>query len=196
MIVGLGNPGREYEGTRHNVGADWINLLAKKYNFELKENTKFKGLVAKTVIEEVECVLLAPTTFMNLSGQSVRLVADYFKVPLERMLVAYDEMAFEPGVARLKFGGGANGHNGLKSLFNSFDNQKKFFRLRIGVGHPGKPQMVTSYLTRQKIPSREQLKLDSCLDFQPSLLQEIMSGDLEKAMTSLHVKKVVDGEGL
>ena len=186
MIVGLGNPGKEYEQTRHNVGVNWVDSLASSYDAKFKENPKLKGWLAKASIEGVDCLLLKPATFMNQSGLSVRSVSEYFQISLGETLVVHDEMAFLPGVIKLKYGGGANGHNGLKSLFAELDNQREFYRLRIGVGHPGDSRAVTSYLTKHKISKEEQELMDDSINFSSSLISEIVNGYWEKAMSRLH----------
>ena len=186
LIVGLGNPGNEYLNTRHNVGAEWLDGLARSYDAQFKENSKLEGWVAKAMIEGTECLLLKPMTYMNESGLSVRLAARYFQIPINAILVAHDEMAFTPGTVRIKLGGGANGHNGLRSLFSELSNNREFYRLRIGVGHPGEVSKVTPYLTRHKIPSQEQNSIGDALNFPPTLIKEIVNADWEKAMTRLH----------
>ena len=186
LIVGLGNPGKEYEQTRHNVGMNWLNTLAKSYDARFKENPKLKGWLASATIEEVECLLLKPSTYMNQSGLSLRLVSDYFQIPLEETLVVHDEMAFLPGVVKLKSGGGANGHNGLKSLFSELGNNREFYRLRIGVGHPGDSRMVTPYLTKNKIPREEQQLMDDATNFSSSFIKEIVNGCWDRAINNLH----------
>ena len=186
LIVGLGNPGNEYLNTRHNVGTEWLDGLATSYDAQFEENARLEGWFAKADIEGIECLLLKPMTYMNGSGSSVRLAARYFKIPLESILVAHDEMAFTPGTVRIKLGGGANGHNGLRSLFSELSNNREFYRLRIGVGHPGVNSKVTPYLTRYKIPPDEQRSIADALNFSPSLMREIVNADWEKAMTRLH----------
>ncbi len=192
MIVGLGNPGKEYEQTRHNVGANWLNCLANSYDAKFKENLKLKGWLSQASIEGIDCLLLKPTTYMNQSGLSLRLVSNYFQIPLEATLVVHDEMAFSPGVVKLKHGGGANGHNGLKSVFDELNNKHDFYRLRIGVGHPGDSRMVTPYLTKQKISRDEQELIDESTNFSSSLLGEIVNGYWDKAMNSLHGQNSID----
>ena len=194
MIVGLGNPGSTYLKTRHNVGADWLDWLATAYEAEFIENSKLRGLFAKAVIEGKECFLLKPTTYMNHSGLSVSLAIRYFKIPARDILVAHDELAFGPGPVRIKLGGGANGHNGLRSLFSELNQDQDFCRLRIGVGHPGTASMVTPYLTKHKISPDEQKLIDDSLNFSPALMKDIVNGEWEKAMTRLHSKaKETDG---
>ena len=196
LIVGLGNPGNEYLNTRHNVGAEWLDGLATSYDAHFKENARLEGWFAKADIEGIECLLLKPMTYMNGSGSSVRLAARYFKIPLESILVAHDEMAFTPGTVRIKLGGGANGHNGLRSLFSELSNNREFYRLRIGVGHPGETSKVTPYLTRYKIPPDEQRSIADALNFSPSLMREIVNADWEKAMTRLHSEPTTTNRSL
>ncbi len=184
--MGLGNPGREYVQTRHNVGMNWVDSLASSYDAKFKENPKLKGWLAKASIEGVECLLLKPATFMNQSGLSVRSVSEYFQVSLGETLVVHDEMAFPPGVVKLKYSGGANGHNGLKSLFAELNNKREFYRLRIGVGHPGDSRAVTPFLTKHKILKEEQELMDNSTNFSSSLINEIVNGYWEKAMSRLH----------
>ena len=116
MLVGLANPGPEYANTRHNAGAWFIEQLAARYNCTLKHDPKYHGLTGKVIIQGQEFKLLIPTTYMNLSGKAVSSLANFFKIPVENILVAHDEMDLEPGVAKLKKGGGHGGHNGLKDI--------------------------------------------------------------------------------
>ena len=137
LIVGLGNPGSAYADTRHNVGAVWVRELARRYSINLGVDTKFKGELGRGLIGGTDVRLLLPSTFMNNSGESVGAVSRFFKLEPQEILVAYDEVAFEPGVVKLKQGGGSNGHNGVKSVIAGLGNRDEFVRLRIGVGHPG-----------------------------------------------------------
>ena len=137
LIVGLGNPGPAYADTRHNVGAVWVRQLARRYSISLGVDTKFKGEIGRGLIGGTDVRLLLPSTFMNNSGESVGAVSRFFKLEPQEILVAYDEVAFEPGVVKLKQGGGSNGHNGVKSVIAGLGNRDEFVRLRIGVGHPG-----------------------------------------------------------
>ena len=134
LIVGLGNPGPTYANTRHNVGAVWVESLAAGHGIVLREDPKYHGLVGRGEIEGVELRLLIPTTYMNLSGDAVAALARFFKIESAQLLVAHDELAFEPGQIRLKTGGGINGHNGLRDIIPKLGNDDKFHRLRIGVG--------------------------------------------------------------
>ncbi|MEM6999531.1 MAG: aminoacyl-tRNA hydrolase [Pseudomonadota bacterium] len=186
LIVGLGNPGLQYERTRHNVGARCVTQLASRYGVGMTADVKFKGLVGRGNVEGVDLRLLLPTTYMNLSGESVAALARFFKIEVAEILVAYDEMAFEPGVVRLKQGGGDNGHNGIKSIRGSLANNGNFHRLRIGVGHPGDKNRVTGYLTQVKMPVQETEIIDRATDFPAALLKQVVGGEWQAAMNTLH----------
>ena len=163
MLVGLANPGPEYAKTRHNAGAWFIEELAKRYNCILKHDSKHHGLVGKVIIQNQEFKLLIPTSFMNLSGKAVSSLANFYKIPVENILVAHDEMDLEPGIAKLKKGGGHGGHNGLKDIISKMANQKEFMRLRIGIGHPGHKDKVTGWVLG-KAPAADQALIDDVVD--------------------------------
>ena len=129
LVVGLGNPGREYEDTRHNVGAWYVDALARRRGVSLSEDKKSSGLTGHFSFEGNTVRLLIPTTFMNLSGQSTAAVANFFKIPVQQILVAHDELDLPPGTVRLKKGGGHGGHNGLRDMISKHGNQKDFLRL-------------------------------------------------------------------
>ncbi|MCZ6711114.1 MAG: aminoacyl-tRNA hydrolase, partial [Gammaproteobacteria bacterium] len=122
LIVGLGNPGPQYQSTRHNVGANFVAYLARRFDIQLAEDAKFKGYVGRGNIASRDVRLLVPTTFMNLSGESVGALVHFYKFEVDEVLVVYDEMAFETGVLRLKTGGGDNGHNGVRSVISGLAN--------------------------------------------------------------------------
>lgn len=186
LIVGLGNPGAQYEKTRHNVGAVWVRALAQRFNIPLAQDAKFKGEIGRGVIAGVDLRLLIPSTFMNLSGESSAAVARFYKIHPEEILVAYDEVAFDPGVVKLKNGGGDNGHNGVKSVRAGCANQDQFHRLRIGVGHPGSKDKVTAYLTQQTPQQSERDATTAAGNFAEALLADIVRGNWQSAMTALH----------
>ncbi|MGP1382941.1 MAG: aminoacyl-tRNA hydrolase [Thainema sp.] len=144
LIVGLGNPGSKYENTRHNVGFQVIDALAKRWQVNLSENRKFQGWYGETTVgsQRSKVRLLKPTTYMNRSGQSVRAVLDWFKVSPAKILVVYDEMDLPLGRIRLRLSGSAGGHNGMKSII-SHVNTQEFPRLRIGIGSPKDENTVT-----------------------------------------------------
>ena len=186
LIVGLGNPGAEYDRTRHNVGAQWVRELAQRYQIPLKAETRFRGELGRGICAGQDVRLLIPATYMNLSGDSGGAVARYYKVAVDEILVAYDEMAFEPGVVRLKEGGGDNGHNGLKSMRSGCGNNGEFGRLRIGVGHPGDKRKVTAYLTQKKMPQSEVDLIEQATWFSEAVLRDVLSGDWPSAMNVIH----------
>lgn len=134
LIVGLGNPGREYEKTRHNVGFVAIDYLAQEIGASISK-IKFKGLVGEGYIGSEKCILLKPQTYMNLSGESVRECAEFYKVPVENIIVIYDDINLEPGKVRIRPSGSAGGHNGMKSIIYLL-NSDSFPRIRFGVGAP------------------------------------------------------------
>jgi len=186
LIVGLGNPGPRYAPTRHNAGANFVSYLAHRFGIALNEEAKFKGLIGRGDIAGHDVRLLVPTTFMNLSGESVGAVAHFYKLEATEILVAYDEMAFAPGVLRLKTGGGDNGHNGIRSIIAHLGNDSGFHRLRIGVGHPGDRSQVTPFLTSQRTPEAERQLIEAAWRIEDSVLAAILAGNLEKAMNRLH----------
>lgn len=185
MIVGLGNPGSEYRGTRHNAGADFIDELARQSNATLQPESKFFGLASRITIAGHDLRLLIPTTFMNRSGQSVAAMASFYKITPEEILVAHDELDIPPGTARFKRGGGHGGHNGLRDIVPSLGNSKEFYRLRIGIGHPGHASKVTGYVLGS--PSQvDRGRIDACIDEAIVALPLLLAGDDTKAMTHLH----------
>ncbi len=186
LLVGLGNPGPRYEATRHNVGEIFLRRLARRCSISLRAETRFKGELGRGTVAGRDLRLLVPTTFMNLSGDAVGAVARYYQIAPEEILVAYDEMAFEPGVVRLRAGGGANGHNGLKSIIEGLGNEKGFLRLRIGVGHPGSKDRVTAYLTSVRMPASEREALEDVCDRAERVLEPLLAGELQTAMNTLH----------
>jgi len=186
LIAGLGNPGPRYQNTRHNVGAECVVALAQRFGITLSEDRRFKGLLGRGAMLGHDVRLLLPLTFMNLSGDSVGAVARFFRLEPDEILVAYDEMAFEPGVVRLKSGGGDNGHNGIRSVIAGLGNARNFHRLRIGVGHPGDREAVTPYLTSVRMPEAERALVARACELSDSVLQLLLDGLMQKAMSELH----------
>lgn len=186
LIAGLGNPGPRYRHTRHNVGAELVSALAARFGITLAEQSRFKGLLGRGEILGHDVRLIVPLTYMNLSGDAVGAVSRFYRIEPEEILVAYDEMAFEPGVVRLKTGGGDNGHNGIRSVISSLGNSRGFHRLRIGVGHPGDRNQVTAFLTSVRMPEDERALVARGSELSDSVLRLLLAGDLQKAMTELH----------
>jgi len=145
LIVGLGNPGQKYEGTRHNAGFWAVDAIAATLAGHWAEERKFRGAVSRVMVDGVDVRLLRPVTFMNRSGQSVGPLAQFFKIAPEEILVIHDELDLPPGRMRLKCGGGHGGHNGLKDIQAALGSAD-FWRLRIGVGHPGHRDAVVGYV--------------------------------------------------
>ncbi len=185
LIVGLGNPGPNYERTRHNVGADLVLELAKSLHTELKHESKFFGDTARVSIAGRDVRLLIPSTFMNLSGKSVAALARFYQIAPENILVVHDELDMDPGIARFKKGGGHGGHNGLRDTIKSLGNNSEFARLRIGIGHPGQANLVADYVLKKASPSDQQLIANS-IDDALRHLSTAVEGHWEKAMTALH----------
>ena len=185
LIVGLGNPGREYDDTRHNAGVWFIEELARSAGVILQPEKKFHGLTARISLHGRDIRLLFPTTFMNRSGQAVAAMANFYRIPPEQILVAHDELDIPVGTARLKQGGGHGGHNGLRDIISSLGNNKNFHRLRIGVGHPGDSSKVVGYVLNR--PSREEdRKIRDAVDEATRIMPEAMNGSWAKAVQQLH----------
>ncbi len=184
LVVGLGNPGSQYERTRHNAGFWFIDALDRLHVSGLKKDRKFHGLSGRARPGGTEAVLLKPETFMNDSGRSVRAVTDYFQIPLERVLVAYDDLDLPPGTVRLKLGGGHGGHNGLRSLFSHLDGPG-FWRLRIGIGHPGIREAVTPWVL-SRAGAADETAIMAAIDKAAEVVPELLKGRPERAMQTLH----------
>ncbi len=183
LIVGLGNPGPEYDQTRHNAGFWFVDELARRYQGIFRHESKFAGEVCRITLDGHDVWLLKPLTYMNRSGQSVKLMTGFYKIPLGQLLVAHDEIDLPPGSAKLKCGGGHGGHNGLRDIFGHLG--KDFWRLRIGVGHPGhKDQVVDYVLSRPSRADHDAILRD--IDEAADLAPLIVEGELEKAMHRLH----------
>ncbi|HCS26690.1 MAG TPA: aminoacyl-tRNA hydrolase [Spongiibacteraceae bacterium] len=185
LIAGLGNPGRDYEDTRHNAGAWFVEELARQSGVSLSSESRFNGRTARVRIGSNDVRLLIPSTFMNLSGQSVGTMINFFKIPLNEILVVHDELDIDPGTARLKTGGGIGGHNGLRDIIKSQGNQKDFHRLRIGIGHPGHASKVSGYVL-SKPSSDDRERILASIDEALRVLPDVISGDMAKAMNRLH----------
>jgi PTH1 family peptidyl-tRNA hydrolase len=184
LIVGLGNPGREYETTRHNVGFRWVDELARVQKLNFRNESKFNGLTARGQFHGHEVLLLKPQTFMNASGRSVVALALFYKILPSEILVVHDDLDLPPGVARLKIGGGHGGHNGLKDIIAHLGN-KDFWRLRIGIGHPGDRIEVSSYVLND--PRSDELELiDAAMNKAQDIAHLVIEGKTEAAMLKLH----------
>ena len=186
LIVGLGNPGAEHQDDRHNAGFWLCEQLAQRFSAAgLSEDGKFHGRVAQLSIAGRNLRLLLPGTYMNRSGLAVASLLNFYKLDAEEMLVVHDELDLAPGVARLKFGGGPGGHNGLKDIISSIGNNRNFGRLRIGIGHPGSAAKVSGYVLK-KAPAKEQQYIDEAIDESIKHIEAIVAGDWQSVMNSLH----------
>ncbi|WP_237484880.1 aminoacyl-tRNA hydrolase [Vibrio hippocampi] len=188
LLVGLANPGPEYQRTRHNAGAWVVEELARIHNITLKNEAKFFGLTGRIMANGSDLRLLVPTTFMNLSGKSIAALANFYNIKPEEIMVAHDELDLPPGVAKFKKGGGHGGHNGLKDTISKLGNNKEFFRLRIGIGHPGHKDKVAGYVLG-KAPTKEQECLDAVVDESVRSLDILLKDGLTKAQNRLHTFK-------
>lgn len=188
LIVGLGNPGPEYDQTRHNAGALFVERLAAQKGANLSVDRKYFGLVGKFSHQGRDVRLLIPTTYMNRSGQAVAALANFFRIAPDAILVAHDELDMPPGIAKLKQGGGHGGHNGLRDIIAQLGNRNDFHRLRLGIGHPGHASLVSGYVLA-RAPRSEQEKLDTSIDFALGVLPDILDGNWTRAMQQLHSQK-------
>lgn len=185
LIVGLCNPGEEYAKTRHNAGAWFVQALADQLSVNFNLETKFHGFLTRYQSGGVDCRFLIPTTFMNLSGNSIKAVCQFFKIEPEEVLVVHDEIDLPPGVIRLKQSGGSGGNNGLKSTISQIGAD--FWRLRVGVGHPGNRDQVVNYVLHQPSKADGELIHDA-IDRGLSRIDLLFKGEFERFMNELHRK--------
>lgn len=184
LFVGLGNPGAEYESTRHNAGFWWIDALSRELKAPLVLDKNYHGQVARTTIDGQTVWLLKPLTFMNLSGKSVAALARFFKIAPAEVLVAHDELDIVPGQVKLKFGGSHAGHNGLRDIHAQLGTAD-YWRLRIGVGHPGVKSEVVNWVLKR--PSQEdRVSIESCIERCLKAVPELLRGEMEKATMLIH----------
>jgi peptidyl-tRNA hydrolase, PTH1 family len=188
LLVGLGNPGPEYEHTRHNAGFWWIDAVASKLRASLLPERSYHGLVARVNAAGREPLwLLEPMTFMNLSGKSVASLARFFKISPNEILVAHDELDLQPGQVKLKLGGSAAGHNGLKDIHAQLGTQD-FWRLRLGIGHPGVKAEVVNYVLKKPSPEHRE-GIEQAIERSLASLDLMLAGDMTRAMMAVHTDK-------
>lgn len=184
LLVGLGNPGARYAGSRHNVGADLVAQFVAQQGSVLQPSTKWPGLLATFRVADHNCTALVPTTYMNASGRAVRAVAQYGRIGPEQILVVHDELDFSPGIVKLKSGGGHAGHNGLRDMITQLQS-RDFHRLRLGIGHPGDASRVADYVL--KPPSKTEAdRIEAAIWQGLKILPLALSGQMEAAMRTLH----------
>jgi PTH1 family peptidyl-tRNA hydrolase len=185
LVVGLGNPGKEYERTRHNAGFWLVERFATANGINLRKDGKFQALVGRH--DPTSAWLVLPQTFMNASGRPVQMLAGFFKIKPEEILVVHDELDFPPGVARVKQGGGIAGHNGLKDISQRLASHD-YWRLRLGVGRPPAGREGADYVL-EKPPAEEKSAIDSAIERALALLPQILGGDMQGAMNKLHTEE-------
>lgn len=184
LFVGLGNPGPEYEQTRHNAGFWWVDQLADALGARLVAERSYQGLVARVNTSQGPVWLIEPMTFMNRSGQSVAALARFFKIAPSDILVVHDELDVLPGQAKLKFGGSSGGHNGLKDVHAQLGTAD-FWRLRLGIGHPGVKAEVVDYVLRKPSPDHRDA-IEACIERTLKSRDELLAGNMDKAMQIIH----------
>jgi PTH1 family peptidyl-tRNA hydrolase len=182
LIVGLGNPGKEYERTRHNAGFWLVERFAVQSGVALRKDGKYQALVGRLGSNGAWLVL--PQSFMNASGRAVQMLAGFFKIQPAEILVVHDELDFEPGTAKIKQGGGIAGHNGLKDISQRLGSHD-YWRLRIGIGHPGDRNVVADYVLN-KPSAEDRAEIDEAIGRSIEILPLCISGDLQGAMQKLH----------
>ena len=184
LIAGLANPGAEYAETRHNAGAWFVQTLLSGNHQHLSLETKLKAQLARISLCEQDVWVMVPATYMNHSGQALRLVSQFYKIPVEAILVVHDELDLPPGVARLKSDGGHGGHNGLRDIMQQLGH-RHFQRLRLGIGHPGRAHDVVNYVLKKPVAA-DRDAIDTAITQALHVMPEVVKGELEKAMKILH----------
>ena len=190
ILVGLGNPGSEYEHTRHNVGFEWVDVAAHRLQAQWRFERQHDALIARVTAAQLGCVepiiLLKPQTYMNRSGKSVASVAQFYKIQPSEILVIHDELDILPGLAKCKWGGGAAGHNGLKDITAQLGSPD-YGRLRLGIGHPGVRQDVAGYVLR-KPPTAERDQIENSIYRTLDALPLLLRGQMSDALRHIHAK--------
>ncbi len=187
LFVGLGNPGPEYEQTRHNAGFWWLDALARELKVNLTADKSYHGLVARTSFQGQSVWLLAPQTFMNLSGKSVASLVNFFKIAPQDILVAHDDLDIAPGEAKLKLGGSHAGHNGLRDIHAQLGTDQ-YWRLRLGIGHPGNRAEVLHWVLKKPVLDHR-IAIDQTIDRALKALPQFLAGDMEQATRLVHTSK-------
>lgn len=186
LFVGLGNPGSEYQATRHNVGFWWLDALARELKLTLSADKAWHGLAARTSLNGHNVWLLAPQTYMNLSGRSVAALAGFYKILPDEILVAHDELDILPGRLKLKRGGSHAGHNGLRDIHDQLGSAD-YWRLRLGIGHPGVKAEVVNWVLK-KPSTHDQQEIEACITRSLKALPLLLAGEMDKATMLLHTQ--------
>ncbi|TAL68396.1 MAG: aminoacyl-tRNA hydrolase [Burkholderiaceae bacterium] len=187
LFVGLGNPGPEYEATRHNAGFWWIDALAAELKLSLAPERSCHALVARTTIQGQPLWLMKPQTFMNLSGKSVSALARFFKIEPEEILVVHDELDLAPGQVKLKRGGSHAGHNGLRDIHAQLASAD-YWRLRLGIGHPGVRAEVINWVLKKPTPE-QRIAIEDSIARSLKAVPQLVAGEMEKATLIVHTSK-------
>jgi PTH1 family peptidyl-tRNA hydrolase len=187
LFVGLGNPGTEYEGTRHNAGFWWVDALARELKLHLSMDKGYHGLVARGNVHGQTVWLLEPQTYMNVSGKSVAALARFFKIAPEEILVVHDELDVVPGQAKLKQGGSHAGHNGLRDIHAQLGTGD-YWRLRLGIGHPGVKSEVVDWVLRKPAPDQREA-IEGCIERTLKAVPALLAGEMDKATLIVHTSK-------
>ena len=187
LFVGLGNPGPDYEATRHNAGFWWVDELARQWRMSMQPERGYFGLVARGMVNGNTVWLLEPQTFMNKSGQSVAALARFFKIQPEEVLVVHDELDLPPGEAKLKRGGGHAGHNGLRDIHGQLGSPD-YWRLRIGVGHPGDRAEVVNWVLKKPSPEHR-TAIEEAIARSLKAADDLVAGRMDKATVQIHTSK-------
>lgn len=187
LFVGLGNPGAEYEATRHNAGFWWVDELARDLKVSLVPDRGYHGLVARANVHGQTVWLLEPQTFMNLSGKSVAALARFYKIAPEEILVVHDELDVVPGQAKLKFGGSHAGHNGLRDIHAQLGTGD-YWRLRLGIGHPGVKSEVINWVLKKPL-AEQRTAIEDCISRTLQAVPALLAGEMEKATLIVHTHK-------
>lgn len=183
LIVGLGNPEEDYSGTRHNMGFDTLNKLAKQYNIEINKK-KFQGIYGMGTIENEKVILLKPQTFMNLSGKSIKECIDFYKIDLKNIVIIYDDIDIEKGIIKIRKKGGAGTHNGMKSVLECLGSNE-FFRVRVGIGMPEYKDDLINYVLGY-VPEDERKVLDNGCKIAKEAVIEILKNGIDSAMNKFN----------
>jgi len=185
LIVGLGNPGKQYEHTRHNVGEDFIDILADKYDIELKKEKKFLGSYGKVLAFNTTLHLLKPDHYMNESGIAVKKTKSFLNIPIGQILIVHDDLDLPFGNLKFKEMGGHGGHNGLRNIIDHLNGESSFKRLRIGIGHPGKEKDVTKYVLT-KPTSKERDLIETNMRDSLETIDLVIQSKWQEALLKLH----------
>jgi len=185
LIAGLGNPGLRYEPTRHNAGAWFVDRLALRWSADLRSEARFSAQVAQHGHAGDVVRLARPVTYMNESGLAIAALTRFYRIPAAEILIVHDDVDLEPGIVRLKHGGGHGGHNGLRDIISRMGGERGFYRLRIGVGHPGNKDQVVSFVLNKPTTTEQEL-IDAAIDAALDTVPDILAGDMQKVMQDLH----------